>query len=133
MSPDPVTPSGTRLLVVNRHAYLTQPMLDMIDGSHFMKRAGAHDVVEIDVLFSKGSDEPCDFLVGRACGLLFLGGPLPAPVASELVLAERVDLDQFVVERYVTSEPLDLRPADLLLPQERSGLVLEFGGHDPSG
>jgi hypothetical protein len=118
---------GTRVFVLSRHGYLAQPLLDLVDDARLMKKPGAHDVVEIDVLWSKAFDRPCDFLVGRACGLLFIGAPLPPPVAADAVLVERVDLDQFVIERYRTTEPLDLHTDDLLLPQDTTGTVFVFG------
>jgi mannosyltransferase len=118
---------GTRVLVLSRHGYQAQPLLDLVDDSRKMKKPGAKDVVEIDVLWSKAFDRPCDFLVGRACGLLFIGAPLPQPVAADAVLVERVELDQFVIERYRTTEPLDLHTDDLVRPQDTTGMVYIFG------
>ena len=58
-------------------------------------------------------------LVGRACALIFLGAPLPDRTASQLELVERVELDQFVVERYQpTAGPIDVSRADLVPPQD---------------
>lgn len=65
-------------------------------------------VRELDVLVAEPTDRPCSFLVGRACALVFLGGQLPDALARDFTLAERVELDQFTVERYRSSEPVEV-------------------------
>jgi hypothetical protein len=61
-------------------------------------------------------DARCNFLVGRACSLLFLGGPLPAPLADRFTLERTYELDQFTVERYTARSPVVVRPGDLVPP-----------------
>ena len=78
---------------------------------------------------AKASDEPCNLLVGQACGLIFLGGSLPQPLAGHVTLIERVELDQFVVERYRVDDTVSgISKADLVAPSQLpSSLVLVTG------
>jgi hypothetical protein len=85
-------------------------------------------VDQIDVLVAKPTDQPCNMLVGLACSLIFLGAPPPAPLADRLHLDERIDLDQFVIDRYTADEPVTVTPADLVDPSTLpDSLVLVTG------
>ncbi|MGH9288852.1 MAG: hypothetical protein ACRD0V_11300 [Acidimicrobiales bacterium] len=53
----------------------------------------------IDLVMPASVSTPCHWFVGRGCALIFLGAPLPEPLASEFSLAERIDLGSLAVVR----------------------------------
>jgi len=117
---------GERLLVVDLHGGLAQPLERYLDGE---RRLGADEAVtvrQIDVVVAQPTDRPCNLFVGLACALIFLGAPLPEPVAAQLRLDERIDVDQFVLERYVADdhEPITVTPADLIRPENLGDSLL---------
>src|SRR5262249_57260658 len=72
---------------------------------------------EMDVLAVKPTTKPCNLLVGRACAFIFLGGPLPPPLASTFTLTETRDLSQFTLRRYRADRPVPLTKSELVAPQ----------------
>lgn len=122
---------GRRVLVVNVHGDMANPLRHYLEGS---RRLGGDEAVRVDgvdVLVAKGSDRPCNLLVGRGCGMIFLGAPPPDPLARELRLVEQVDLDQFRIDRYRATSPARVTADDLVSPTDRPGalvLVVPEGG-----
>ncbi len=106
-------------LVVSVGGGQSSPLVRYLPGAAPL--AGDQTVVtdRVDVLVARPSDVPCNFFVGRACAFVFLGAPLPEPVAADFRLEERVALGQFVVERYRSDEPVELGRDDLLAPADR--------------
>ena len=126
------TADGTRVMVVSDTGYKALPLLDLLDGARELTgEQRARDVVEIDVLFGKATSHPCSLLIGLACSMVFVGQVVPAPVVEKVFLVERVELDQFVIERYGIRVPsLSVTRKDLLIPPNRKyGQVLAW----PSG
>ena len=110
---------SSRALVLNVHRVVASPLVDEVTGGTTLEGEDRAVVDEIAVVHSRPSTAPCNYLVGRACALIFLGAPLPGQTASQLELVERVELDQFVVERYrPTAGPIDVSRADLVPPQD---------------
>ncbi len=64
------------------------------------------EAAAVDVVAAQPSDAPCNFLVGRACSLVFLGSPPPEPLAGALGPAQRQDLGQFALDRYRPPGPV---------------------------
>jgi 4-amino-4-deoxy-L-arabinose transferase-like glycosyltransferase len=117
-----------RVLVVNIHGFLAWPLHRYLDGERRLGPDEPVTVDHIDVLVAKPTDQPCNMLVGLACSLIFLGAPPPAPLADRLHLDERIDLDQFVIDRYTADEPVTVTPADLVDPSTLpDSLVLVTG------
>jgi hypothetical protein len=118
-APDPVAGSmgpSERLLVVDIHGFLGLPLHRYLEGERRLGAGEAVTVQRIDVVVAKPTDRPCNLFVGLACALIFLGAPPPEPLAGRLQLEERIDLDQFVVERYRSAEPIRVTPADVVQP-----------------
>jgi hypothetical protein len=109
---------GERLLVVNLHGFLARPLQRYLDGERVVAADEPVTVAQIDVVVAKPSTTPCNLFVGLACGLIFLGAPPPEPLASRLRLVERIDLDQFVVERWSATEPVTITPAEVVPPAD---------------
>jgi hypothetical protein len=116
-------------LVLNVHRTVASPLVRYADGTVPLEGEATAQVDEIAVVHARPTSVPCNFLVGRACALLFLGGPLPPEIAARVTLVERVELDQFVVERYrTTGGPITVTKADLVAPnQVADALVLVPG------
>ena len=121
---------GNRALVLNVHRVIASPLVDEVSGGSALEGDDRALVDEVAVVHSRPSTPPCNYLVGRACALIFLGAPLPDQTASQLELVERVELDQFVVERYrATDGPIAVSKADLVAPQDLAdGLVVVSSG-----
>jgi 4-amino-4-deoxy-L-arabinose transferase-like glycosyltransferase len=94
------TGSDQRVLVVNFNGGQSGPLRRYFDDPDVLGDDETIHVDQIDVLTTNPASQPCNYFVGRACGFVFLGGPLPEPLAGEFGLAERVELDQFTIERY---------------------------------
>jgi hypothetical protein len=109
---------GSRLLVMNLHGFLGQPLFRYLDGEQILWPGETAQVDQIDVIVTKPTDEPCNLFVGLACSLIFLGAPLPGAPAASFRLDERIELDQFVVERYRSDQPVTLAAADVVPPAE---------------
>jgi hypothetical protein len=130
-------PSGrdeTRALVMNLHRSHGSPLLYYLDDEHPRSLGDTEtaSVRELDVLVAKPTSRPCSFLIGRACAFVFLGARLPAPLADQLALTERVELDQFVVERYRARRPVTVTKSAILGPDADQGLVMVFSANAPS-
>jgi hypothetical protein len=106
-----------RVLVLNAHGNLASPLLTYADDSRPLGDTESVTVDEIDVLGAKPTTKPCDLLVGRACAFIFLGGPLPEPLASEFTLDETRDLDQFTLRRYRADRPVRVTKSELVAPR----------------
>jgi hypothetical protein len=75
------------------------------------------------VLVAKPTTKPCNFLVGPPCALVFLGAPLPKPIAGEFRLEERHELGQFTIDRYRATRPVAVTLAQLVTPQDLPGAL----------
>jgi len=105
-----------RVLVLNAHGNLASPLLRYAEDSRPLRDTQTVPVDEIDLLAAKPTTKSCNFLVGRACAFIFLGGPLPAPLASEFTLVETRNLDQFTLRRYRADQPVLVSTAELVAP-----------------
>jgi mannosyltransferase len=110
------TGSANRVLVMNLHGYAGNALYYYVDGARSLDDADAARVDEIDVVIHNAKDKPCDFLVGRVCSLLFLGRPLPEPLASQFKLVDRHELDQLTVDRYRADQLTSVTKAQLVAP-----------------
>jgi uncharacterized membrane protein len=121
---------GDRVLVLNVHGDMGGPLLHYLDGARRLDGDERVRVRGVDILVSKPSSAPCNLLVGRSCGLIFLGAPPAEPlVARGLALEEQVELDQFRLDRYRFDRPVGVTTADLVSPTDRPGaLVLVLPG-----
>ncbi len=105
---------GTGVLVLNSGGLMSEPLRAYVPG---IRRLAADDPVRVDhvdVLHAGATDRPCNFLVGRTCGFVFLGYPLPPAVAARFGRPELIRLDQFTIERYPAARPVTVTPAALL-------------------
>jgi hypothetical protein len=117
------TGSRDRLLFLNLHGNLASPLFSYAGDTRALGDTEATTVDEIDLLVAKPTTKPCDALVGRACALLFLGAPLPQPIASQFTLEGTYDLDQFTLERYRSRRPIPVTKSDVVLPGDLPGAL----------
>ena len=117
----PGSADGARVVVASYSGYLALPLLDRLDDAkEITGKHRARDVTEVDIIFGKGTDHPCNLFVGIACSMGFLGALPPQPALDELFLVERIELDQFAIERYgVRDSGTDFTRRDLLQPDLR--------------
>ena len=115
-----------RAVVMNLHGHQGSPLEYHLGRGRSLDEDDVVRVREIDVLVSRPTDRPCNYLVGRACGLIFLGAPLPPEIGARVTLDDRVVLDQFVVERYRSERPIPISAEALLGPEAENGLVFTF-------
>jgi hypothetical protein len=115
--------SRDRLLLLNTHGNIASPLLSYSNGARPLGERESVSVDEIEVLVAKATTKPCNTLVGRACAFLFLGAPLPQPLAAEFTLESKRDLDQFVIERYRASRPVEVTKTDLVSPSDLPGAL----------
>jgi 4-amino-4-deoxy-L-arabinose transferase-like glycosyltransferase len=108
--------AADRALVLNGHLLLGRPLRYYTEGARQLEDDEEARVDMIDVLVYKATPKWCDFLVGRACSLLFLGAPLSGPLASRFVLVERLELEQFTVDRYRAGDPVLVTKEELVAP-----------------
>ena len=114
----------TRAVVMNLHGHQGLPLRYYLGGADELAAGDSTEVREIDVLVARATSRPCNFLVGRACALVFLGAPLPHPLADRFTLTERVQIDQFVIERYRAPRPVAVTRQAILGADGEQGLVL---------
>jgi mannosyltransferase len=115
------------LLVLNTHGRLAGPLRYYLPEARPLGPRQRVDVEQIDVLVANPTSKPCNFLVGRACSLVFLGAPLPGPLASRVELVRRIRTEQFTLDRYRASGPLSVTFADLVAePDRANALVLAY-------
>ena len=110
---------GPRLLVLNLHGHLGRPLLWYLDGARVLRSGESVSVEQIDVVVSLPTTKPCNGFVGMECSLVFLGAPPPEPLAGELELTERIELDQFALDRYRAARPLTVTQADVVNAYDR--------------
>jgi 4-amino-4-deoxy-L-arabinose transferase-like glycosyltransferase len=108
-------------LVLNVGGGQSSPLGRYLPGGRPLGPAETVVTDRVDVLVARSSEAPCNFFVGRACSFVFLGAPLPAPVADRFRLDERVELGQFFLDRYRADGPVRLGRDDLLDPADRAG------------
>ena len=113
-----------RVLVLNTHGDLAGPLRTYLPSARPLGLHQRVDVDRIDVLVVDPTSKPCNFLVGRACSLVFLGAPLPAPVAGRVRLERRIHTGQFTVDRYRASRPLTVTLADLVAEPDRADALV---------
>jgi mannosyltransferase len=117
------TGSRDRLLLLNVHGTIASPLLRYSEDARRLEEGETASVDEIDVLVAKPTSKPCNSLVGRACALVFLGAPLPQPLASEFTLESTDELDQFMLRRYRAPRPIRVTKADLVTPIDLPGAL----------
>ena len=105
---------GTRLIVLNLHGYLGLPLLRYVEGARILDEDETVLVDQIDMVVAKPSDPPCNLFVGLECPMIFLGVPPPQPLAQQVHLEERFELDQFFLDRYRSAAPVEVTPADVV-------------------
>lgn len=107
---------GARVIVMNLHGYLGQPMLRYLDDENARRLRDDESVrvEEILVPVARPTDRPCDGFIGMECSLIFLGADPPEPLADDLRLVERIELEQFWLDRYVADEPVRVTLDDLV-------------------
>jgi hypothetical protein len=110
--------SGDRLLVMNFHGYLGRPLQRYLDDEQVVPSGETVTVEQIDFLISRPTDRPCDGFIGLECTMIFLGFGPTEQVAPDLHLSERIELDQFTIERYDTDGPLTVSVEDLVPPND---------------
>lgn len=120
--------TGPRLLVMNAYSNLGDPLRYYLEGERELADGETISVDDINIVVAKTSSAPCNWFVGRACSLLFLGAALPEPLAGEFTLDALVDLDQFTVERYRAREPVPVTKAALVTPVDLPGSLVLVAG-----
>jgi hypothetical protein len=116
---------GARILVVDAYGNLAGPLLHYLD--HEARSLDGDQTVRadrIDVVVAEPVTKPCNWFVGRACALVFLGAPLPEPLASEFTLVERVDLGPLAVARYQAPHAVPITPEALVGPDRVAGTLV---------
>ena len=106
-----------RVLVVDVNGGQSSPLHRYLPSATVLAPGDEVTIDRLDVLVARPAGVPCNFYVGRGCGFVFLGGPLPDPLAGRFTLTERRELDQFVVERYTADRPVTVERDDLLAAQ----------------
>jgi uncharacterized membrane protein len=105
---------GPSVLVLNVGSTMSSPLDRYLPGGRRLGPEEEVRVERVDVLTGVRADRPCNMLVGRPCGFVFLGAPLPTDLASQFGKPEDVPLDQFDIRRY---------RADHLVPVSAAALV----------
>ncbi len=120
-------PSGPRLLVVDVNGDQSGPLDHYLSGATRLDPEAPVAVEGIDVLVALGTDRPCNMLVGHACGMVFLGTVTAAPGDPPFTRTERIELDQFALDRYRAEEPVTVTASDLLGPDAPGAAVWMVG------
>jgi len=105
---------GRGLLVLNRGGLMSEPLRAYAPGIRRLDAGDRVTVDRIDVLGITADRRPCNFLVGRTCGLVFLGFPLPPDVAAHFGAPERIRVGAFTIDRYRADRPVTVTPGGLL-------------------
>jgi mannosyltransferase len=116
--------SGVRLVVVNVNGGQSSPLRRYLPGAEPLAAGEPVTADEVDVVVGTPADRPCNMFVGRPCGMVFLGAPLPPGPADALGPAERVDAGAFAVDRHRPAGPVALTRDDLLTAPDRAGGVV---------
>ena len=114
---------GPRLVVVDVNGDQSGPLDHYLSGA---TRLGPSDEVAvdgIDVLVARGTDRPCNMLVGHACGMVYLGTVAPPPGDPPFTRTERIELDQFALDRYDADEPVTVTAATVTGPEAPGAVV----------
>ncbi|HET6951453.1 MAG TPA: glycosyltransferase family 39 protein [Acidimicrobiales bacterium] len=113
-----------RLLVVNVNGGQSSALRHYLPGLTVLDGDDAVRVDQVDVLVGTPADRPCNMLVGRACGMVFLGAPLPPATAGSFSVTERIDAGPFAVDRYRSPAPVAVTRDDLVHEIDRAGAVV---------
>ena len=117
-----------RLLLFNTAGELGRPLLYYLPDAAVLDNGRPASVSEIDVLVAKPTTKPCNTLVGMACGLIFLGAPLPGPVASQFRSRNATTSGSSSINRYIVARPVDVRLAQLVTAQDLPGSLAVVTG-----
>jgi mannosyltransferase len=115
---------GATVVVVDVNGGQSSPLERYLPGAVPL---GPEDMVaadRVDVLVGIPEDTPCNMLVGRACGMVFLGSEVSDAVRSAFTPAGRDELDQFALDHYRADEPVTLTGADLVATGAGAGAVV---------
>ena len=105
---------ASAVLVVDRGATIAGPLTRYLPDRRVLAPGETTTVTEIDVLALGEDDPPCNWLVGRPCGFLFVGSPLQGTPAKAFAEVERIPAGPFVLVRYRSEEPVELGPEDFI-------------------
>jgi hypothetical protein len=119
---------GPRALVVDRYGNLAGPLTAYLDAARVVRPGESAKVAAVDLVVARPSDAPCNFLVGRACSLVFLGSPPPEPLAGALGPAQRRGLGQFALDRYQPPGPVEVSPEAVSPDAPSAVLILVLDG-----
>lgn len=117
------TGASGRVLLMNASGGLGSPLLTYVHDVRALGDTESARIEEIDVLVLKPTKKPCNLLVGTACGMVFLGAPLPTPITDGFHLEKRYQLPQFTVDRYRAVTPRPVTKAQLVAPQDLPGAL----------
>lgn len=115
---------GATVVVVDVNGGQSSPLERYLPGAVPLGPDDAVAADRVDVLVGIPADEPCNMLVGRACGMVFLGADVSDTVRSAFTPAGRDELDQFALDHYRADEPVTLTGADLVAPGAGAGAVV---------
>jgi mannosyltransferase len=115
---------GATVVVVDVNGDQSSPLERYLPGAVPLGPDDAVAADRVDVLVGIPTDEPCNMLVGRACGMVFLGADVSGTVRSAFTPAGRDELDQFALDHYRADAPVRLTGADLVAPGAGAGAVV---------
>jgi mannosyltransferase len=115
---------GPRALVVNIHGNLAAPLRAYLPDARVLGPDETVEAEAVDAVVAMPTDAPCNFLVGRACSLVFLGAPPPEPLSGELGEPDRRVLGQFALDRYRPPAPVEFGVDDVTANPGDIALVL---------
>ncbi|HEV8164548.1 MAG TPA: glycosyltransferase family 39 protein, partial [Actinomycetota bacterium] len=114
---------GPRLVVVDVNGGQSGPLAHYLAGATALAPDDEVEVDGIDVLVGLAPERPCNMLVGHACGMVYLGAVTPGPSDPPFTRTERIELDQFALDRYRADEPVPVSVGELTGPDAPDAVV----------
>lgn len=114
---------GPRLVAVDVNGDQSGPLDHYLPSASRLGPADEVEVDGIDVLVALPPDRPCNMLVGHACGMVYLGAVAAAPGEPAFARTERIELDQFALDRYDADQPVTITSAALVGPDAPGAVV----------
>jgi hypothetical protein len=115
---------ANRVVVVNNHAVLGRALLRYLPSARELNNVDAIRVHEIDFLVHDPITVRCDWLSGRDCGLIFLGGRLQEGLTTSFRLVRQNVVENFTIARYESRGSVTLRRSQLAANEFGESLVL---------
>lgn len=112
-----------RALVVNAYRNLGLPLQLYLDDARMLDAGEVVEVDDVVMVVAQPTDVPCDMLVGRPCGFVFLGARPREPLGSALGTAQRQDLGQFALDVYQPAQPVEVGPETVVAADGDQALV----------